>query len=191
MWTSPFSASATGSWRNDKPVPQLFCRCTACANNWPAVSFSVDKWPLVRQLSPGFSAGLGGIRKKSPVFGQTGPSGQTNRPNQRYGPQQAASLPQGAGPAKLALGAAKRPPMPSVPPPDTRAIAPTPETTAPPGQAQGARGSGCSSNVLSIHSGSSRAPPFLGISHFSLAESSAWLAGNPVPSTRAWPGANR
>ena len=74
MWTSPISASATGIWRNDKPVPQLLCWCAAWANNWAAVSFSVDKWPLVRQLSPGFSVGLGCTCKKSHVGGQARPS---------------------------------------------------------------------------------------------------------------------
>ena len=66
-----------------------------------------------------------------------------------------------------------------------------PEAAAPQGLARGAWGSGCSSNVLSIHSGSSRAPCLVGISLFSLAESRSWLAGNPVPSTLAWPGTNR
>lgn len=195
MWTSPISASATGIWRNDKPVPQLLCWCAAWANNWAAVSFSVDKWPLVRQLSPGFSVGLGCTCKKSHVGGQTRPSRGQKPAKATTGPlgspQQAVPLRHGSALQKLLLAPQRGCQQPQHRPQNTGTAGHPPEAAAPQGLARGAWGSGCSSNVLSIHSGSSRAPCLVGISLFSLAESRSWLAGNPVPSTLAWPGTNR
>ena len=114
--------------------------------------------------------------------GTTGPLGS---------PQQAVPLRHGSVLQKLLLAPQRGRQHPQHRPQNTGTAGHPPEAAAPQGLARGAWGSGCSSNVLSIHSGSSRAPCLVGISLFSLAESRSWLAGNPVPSTLAWPGTNR
>ena len=158
------------------------------------MSFAVDKWPLVQHLSPGFSVSLGGICK-SPRKSLSGAKNRSKTLRAAAGPfsspLQVVPLAAGGRSMKAAFGTAKRPQSPQHNRQNTGTASLPSQVAAPHGLARGAWGSGCSSNVLLIHSGSSRAPRFVGISHFSLAESSAWLAGNPVPSTRAWPGANR
>ena len=126
------------------------------------------------------------------------PDKAKNRPGPLQGHHRAirqptASCSSAAGSAlqKLLLAPQRGRQHPQHRPQNTGTAGHPPEAAAPQGLARGAWGSGCSSNVLSIHSGSSRAPCLVGISLFSLAESSSWLAGNPVPSTLAWPGTNR
>ena len=172
-------------------MPQLFCRCAACANNWPGMSFSVDKRPLVRQLSPGFAAGQCGVRPMALRKQPTRAFPSENPARDIHAAQQAHRHLQRSGPAKNGFDATKELPAASARCCRTFHPAPRWPQLVLPRARQAPRGSGCSSNVLSIHSGSSRAPRFVGISCFSLAESSSWVAGNPVPSTRAWPGANR
>ena len=113
MWTSPISASATGIWRNDKPVPQLFCRCAACANNWPGMSFSVDKRPLVRQLSPGFAAGQCGVRPMALRKQPTRAFPSENPARDIHAAQQAHRHLQRSGPAKNGFDATKELPAAS------------------------------------------------------------------------------
>ena len=155
------------------------------------MSFAVDKWPLVQHLSPGFSVSLGGICK-SPRKSLPGAKNRSRTLRAAAGPfsspLQVVPLAAGGRSMKAAFGTAKRPQSPQHNRQNTGTASLPSQVAAPHVLARGAWGSGCSSNVLLIHSGSSRAPGLVGISPFSPEKSTSWRIGNPVSSTPAWSG---